>query len=244
MTACTDLREQLEAVLEGTLSAGLAAHLGGCAACAHVVAQARAARESSRAVAAVAAPDALKTRLKGLLRLPQGCEQAQVLIAAARDGELPDADRTVLLKHLHRCDACRASWEAFATLRETGAHARLQPLRRAALALPPWRRLGSRRRARFDLRLATGAAYLVAALAVVAVSNPATVARASSAGFERAAVYAGAAVENRWQSYTRRLTEAASNAGTWAGEQAHKTWQSLRRPFIKQAQEPTARQSR
>jgi anti-sigma factor RsiW len=239
MNLCTELREQLEAVLDGTLSAQLAGHLAGCPACSHIVAQARAARENSRSMASARAPSALTDRLKRLPRLPQACEHVQILVAAALDGELPDSDRTLLLQHLHGCPGCLASWEAFATLREAGAHAHLQPLRRAALAIAPWRRLDARRRRPlFDLRLATAAAYLVAAVTVVAISNPATVARASNAGFERAAVYAGAAVENRWQSYSRQLAEAAANARGWAGDQALKTWQSLRRPFVKRAQEP------
>lgn len=239
MNLCTELREQLEAVLDGTLSAQLAGHLAGCPACSHIVAQARAARENSRSMASARAPSALTDHLKRLPRLPQACEHVQILVAAALDGELPDSDRTLLLQHLHGCPGCLASWEAFATLREAGAHAHLQPLRRAALAIAPWRRLDARRRRPlFDLRLATAAAYLVAAVTVVAISNPATVARASNAGFERAAVYAGAAVENRWQSYSRQLAEAAANARGWAGDQALKTWQSLRRPFVKRAQEP------
>jgi hypothetical protein len=137
------------------------------------------------------------------------------------------------MDHLHLCPSCQAVWEAFATLREIGARTRAPGRLREALALPPRNRMDVRRkRGRFfDLRLATAAAYLLAALTVMMLSSPATVARASSYGMDRAATYATAAVQNRFQSYSDRVTYAAAVAQGWVREHAQRAWRTVRSAF-------------
>ncbi|OYW06105.1 MAG: hypothetical protein B7Z61_03775, partial [Acidobacteria bacterium 37-71-11] len=151
-------------------------------------------------------------------------------LAAALDGEVAESDRGLLMEHMRACPACRAAWEAFATLREVGSVTRAGRRLRAALALPPRQRIELRRQqARFfDLRLATAAAYLLAALTVFLVSNPAQVARASSEGMDRAAVYARAAVENRVSSYSERIRGSIAAAEGWARDHAMSIWNSAR----------------
>ncbi|HVN76194.1 MAG TPA: zf-HC2 domain-containing protein [Thermoanaerobaculaceae bacterium] len=233
MTPCDELLERLDAAVGDALPAELAEHVAGCSACTLAVERARGLAEGGLTIKAVRAPEALKDRLKSLTRLQPACEQAIDLVGAALDGEVSEDQRSRLVEHLRACPSCRATWEAFATLRETGAGTRASARLRAALALPPRQRLELRRRQKrfFDLRLATAAAYLLAALTVVLVSNPATVARASSQGLDRVAVYAQAAVENRVSSYAGRVMDALRSAEGWAIDRAGEIWTSVRGVF-------------
>jgi hypothetical protein len=127
--------------------------------------------------------------------------------------------------HIHDCAVCKAVWEAFATLREVGTSVRAPGRLRAALAVPATRRVEMRRRARFfDLRLATAAAYLIAATTVTLLSNPATLARASSDRMDQATTYASAVVQNRFSSYSERVIETFVAAEGWVRDHALKTW--------------------
>jgi hypothetical protein len=80
----------------------------------------------------------------------------------------------------------------------------------------------------FNLRLATAAAYLLAAATVVLVGNPGNLARASSTTMERAGVYARAAVENRLDSYSRKVREDVAVVGGWLRHQATSAWERAR----------------
>jgi len=229
MKPCENLLDHLEAALGGTLPAELAEHLAGCPDCQLAVERARGLAEGGSAFRSVRAPAALKQRIKAMPRLASGCEQAIELLGIALEGELSDDDRATLMGHIHDCSVCKAVWEAFATLREVGASVRAPARLRAAIAVPPTRRIETRRRARFfDLRLATAAAYLIAAVTVSLLSNPATLARASSERMDRAATYATAAVENRFSSYTRRATESLVAAEGWVRDQATKAWDAAK----------------
>ncbi len=233
MNLCDALLERIEAGAIDALPAELAEHLAGCQSCQLAVERARGLADGGRTLRSVRAPESLKERLKGLARLKPECEAAIDLIGDALDGEVPDERRDRLVEHMHSCPSCHAVWEAFATLRETGRGARASARLRAGLAVPPRMRVDLRRRTRrlFDLRLATAAAYLLAALTVVLVSNPATVARASSEGMDRAALYARAAVENRVSSYSERAKDALVAAEGWARDQAVAAWGSVRSFF-------------
>ncbi len=233
MNPCDALLDRIEAAVSGALPAELAEHLAGCPECALAVERARGLADGGQALRSARAPQSLKDRLKSLPRLRPECEEAIDLACAVLDGEVPDDDRARLIAHLHSCPACRAAWEALATLRETGAGTRASVRLRADLALPPRHKVEFRRRQRrfFDLRLATAAAYLLAALTVVLLSNPATVARASSEGMDRAALYARAAVENRVSSYSERAKTALVSAEGWARDQAVSAWNSVRSAF-------------
>ncbi len=233
MNPCDALLERIEAGASEALPAELAEHLAGCSSCSLALERARGLAEGGDALRSVRAPEALKDRIKALARMSPECEPAIDLVSAALDGELPDEQRDVLVGHMHSCPSCRAVWEAFATLREVGAGTGVGARLRADLALPPRRRVELRRRQRrfFDLRLATAAAYLLAALTVVLLSNPATVARASSEGMDRAALYARAAVENRVSSYSERAKEALVGAEGWARDKAAAVWSSVRSAF-------------
>ena len=233
MSPCDVMLDRIEAAVSGTLPPDLAEHLAGCSSCRIALERARGLAEGGQALRWVRAPEALKVRLKALLRLRPECEQAIDLASAALDGEVPEEQRARLVEHMHVCPSCRAAWEAFSTLRETGAGTRVSARLRADLALPPLLRVELRRRQRrfFDLRLATAAAYLLAALTVVLLSNPATVARASSEGMDRAALYARAAVENRVASYSDRAKDAVVAAEGWARDQAIAAWNSVRSAF-------------
>ncbi|HQT96163.1 MAG TPA: zf-HC2 domain-containing protein [Thermoanaerobaculaceae bacterium] len=230
MNSCNALLDRLDAALAGDLPADLAEHLAGCASCQAAVERARGMSEGESVLRAVRAPAALVRRLKALPRLAPACEQALDALAAALDGEVAESDRGLLMEHMRACPACRAAWEAFATLREVGGATHAAGRLRAAVALPPRQRIELRRqRAQFfDLRLATAAAYLLAALTVFLVSNPAQVARASSEGMDRAAVYARAAVENRVSSYSERIRGSIAAAEGWARDHAMSIWNSAR----------------
>ncbi|OYV90946.1 MAG: hypothetical protein B7Z68_11125, partial [Acidobacteria bacterium 21-70-11] len=159
MNSCNALLDRLDAALAGDLPADLAEHLAGCASCQAAVERARGMSEGESVLRAVRAPAALVRRLKALPRLAPACEQALDALAAALDGEVAESDRGLLMEHMRACPACRAAWEAFATLREVGSVTRAGRRLRAALALPPRQRIELRRQqARFfDLRLATAA---------------------------------------------------------------------------------------
>ena len=230
MSSCDALLDRLDAALAGTLPAELAEHLAGCASCQVAVDRARGLAEGEGVLRSVRAPEALVRRLKALPRLAPACEQALDALAAALDGDAAEPDRGLLMEHMRACPSCRAAWEAFATFREVGSVTRAGGRLRAALALPPRQRIELRRKqARFfDLRLATAAAYLLAALTVFLVSNPAQLARASSEGMDRAAVYARAAVENRVSSYSEQVKSSIAAAEGWARDHALKAWNAVR----------------
>jgi len=233
MSPCESILDRLEAAVAETLPPELAAHLDACPICRMAVERARGLDEGGRALQAVKAPEALKQRLKALLRLQPSCEAAVDAMGDALDGEIAEERRAELVEHLHACPACRTVWESFATLREVGRGARAGGRFRAALALPPRQRIDLRRRQKrfFDLRLATAAAYILAAATVVLLSNPATVARASNEGMDKAAVYAKAAVENRVSSYSERIRDALTSAEGWARDRALDVWSSARGIF-------------
>jgi anti-sigma factor RsiW len=230
MTRCELILDHLDAAMSGALSEELAAHLAGCPECQLAVQRARSVLEGEQVLASVRAPEKLRQRLKNLVRLPPACESAMERLGAALDGELPEEERGELLEHMHACSSCLAVWEAFATLRDVGANTRPPARLRAALALPPRRRVEARRRPRrfFDLRLATAAAYLLAALTVVLLSNPETVARESTYQMDRAATYASAVVHNRVKSYSQRLSEAVAGAEGWVRDHAEEAWKKAR----------------
>jgi anti-sigma factor RsiW len=230
MKPCEALLDQLEAAVAGTLPEEVARHLAGCPDCQLAVERVRGLSEGEGVVGSVRAPESLKQRIKALPRLALACEQAIERMGAALESELPDDERKTLMEHLHSCPPCQAVWEAFATLREVGAGTRAPARLRAAAALPPRQRIELRqRRSRFfDLRLATAAAYLLAALTVMMLSNPATVARESTERMDQAATYASAAVENRYASYSRRVADAAAGAQGWVRDHALEAWQSVR----------------
>jgi len=229
MKPCEALLDSLDAAVAGTLPAELAEHLSVCADCQLAVERVHGLADGGSAFRSVRAPAALKQRIKAIPRLAPACEHAIELLGVALEGELSDDDRATLMGHIHDCAVCKAVWEAFATLREVGSSVRAPGRLRAALAVPPARRLETRRRSRFfDLRLATAAAYLIAALTVTLLSNPATLARASSERMDRAATYATAAVENRFSSYKRRATESLAAAEGWVRDHAAKAWDAVR----------------
>jgi hypothetical protein len=220
MRPCDELAEHLEDAVAGHLPPELADHLRTCRECQQEVARALDGSPAAAALPPIRAPRALVARLKAMPRLAAECDTAMELMIVALDGEPDAAARRRLLDHLHGCPRCLAAWEAFATLREVGAHIRAPRRVRAAVAVPPRLRLElRRRRPGFDLRLATAAAYLLAAASIVLVSNPATVARASSARMERAGVYARAAVENRLTAYSRRVQETILVGASWLRDQ-------------------------
>ncbi len=228
MSQCDELLDRLEAGEE--LPTVLLRHAEACETCRQALERTRALGDAGRLVAGVEAPHPLVDRIKAMPRLPLECERSQAIIAEALDGEIDPALRGELVRHLHACRACTAVWEAFATLREVG-HSATPPARlRADLAIPPSRRVAVRRRLRFfDLRLATAAVYLVAALTVALVGNPITVARASSAGVEKVSLYTRAAVENRLDSVTRRVREGLAAAEGWARDQGKALLDEARR---------------
>jgi predicted anti-sigma-YlaC factor YlaD len=233
MKTCDALLDHLDEVVAGTLPEELARHVAECADCRLAVERAHGLAEAEQVVGALRAPEALKQRIKALPRLAPACEQAIERLGAALDGELPVDERAALMEHMHSCVCCQAVFEAFATLRDVGAGTLASPRLRAAAALPPRQRLELRRRRGrfFDLRLATAAAYLFAALTVMMLSNPSTVARESTDGMDRAATYATAAVENRFSSYSQRIAEAATGVQGWVRDRALESWESVRSMF-------------
>lgn len=229
MTTCDLVRENLEAAVAGELEAELRRHLEECAGCRDTVRRAAQSGEGGAMLRTIRAPAELKERLKAMTRLRQECERALEQFSPALDGEIDAARQGELLSHLRGCPACQAAWEAMATLREVGSLTRAPGSTRAALAVHPENRIAVRRQRRpFDLRLATAAAYLLAAMTVFLIGNPAQIARASNVPVERAAIYTRAAVENRFDSVTRRVREGATAAYGWAGDKAVEVWNSMR----------------
>jgi len=201
MRSCDELLAFLETGDPDRLPAALERHVADCETCREALDRFRGLAEGAAALARVRAPQELLERLRRMPRLPAECERAQELLGGALDSELAEAGRRELMSHLHGCPGCRGAWEAFATLREVGRDTRVRPRLRAVAALPPRQRIEGRRRlAFFDLRLATAAAYLLAALTVMLAGNPASLARATGVGVDRATFYARAAVENRLES--------------------------------------------
>ncbi len=216
MRPCDELLEHLDDAVADTLPPLLAEHVRSCPQCQEELARALGGSPAAAALPEIRAPRTLVARLKSMPRLAPECDAAMELMSETLDGEIDAAARTRLLDHLHRCPRCQAAWEAFATLREVGAHVRAPRRLRAAIAVPPSHQLGLRRRRPvFDMRLATAAAYLLAAATIVLVSNPATVARASSSTMERAGIYARAAVENRFSAYSRRVQDVVVAGAGW-----------------------------
>jgi hypothetical protein len=240
MRPCDLVLDRLDEAIVGTLPEELARHVAECADCRLAVDRARGLAEGERVLGSVRAPEALKDRLKALPRLAPACEQAIERLGAALDGELPANERAGLMEHLHSCACCQAVFEAFATLRDVGAGAVAPSRLRAAAALPPRQRLQLRQRRGgfFDLRLATAAAYLLAALTVVMLSNPSTVARESTGGMDRAATYATAAVENRFSSYSKRIADVATAVQGWVFDRAEESWQGVRSMFGRKSANP------
>ncbi|MFZ5787111.1 MAG: zf-HC2 domain-containing protein [Acidobacteriota bacterium] len=241
MTDCDLVLERLTEDAAADIDARLAEHVRSCPSCREALGRAQGVCEGASVVTGLSAPPALVERLKTMRRLPAACEDAQELIAEALDGALDEARRAALLDHLRACPGCQAAWEAFATLREVGALTAARLPVRARLALHPSRRLATRRRGRvFDLRLATAAAYLVAAASIVLIGNPATVARASNVGLEKASLYTRAAVENRVESWMRVGKESLVVAGAWVEHQAELGWRGVRGLFRKEGANQTA----
>jgi predicted anti-sigma-YlaC factor YlaD len=220
MRQCEALLDHLDSAVAGTLPAELAEHLAACPDCQQAVE-----RAGGLTLRPVQAPASLKQRIKTMPRLAPDCERATELLGIALEGGLTEDDRATFVGHLHACACCNAAWEAFATLREVGTNVRAPGRLRAALVVAPKHRVEVRRRARFfDLRLATAAAYLIAALTVTLLSNPATLARASSERMDQAATYATAVVENRFSSYSRRALDNVVAAEGWIRDHALKAW--------------------
>jgi predicted anti-sigma-YlaC factor YlaD len=231
MSACDELLARLEGDPTGTVPASLAEHVGGCRDCQRAVERLAAVASTGAALHGLSAPAALKARLLALPRLALGCERAVDLVSAALDNTITTDDRSWLIEHMHGCPACHATWESLATLHEVGTVCSVTARQRAALSLPPRQRIAARRPRRLiDLRLATAAVYIIAAVTVFLVSDPATVARASNVQMDRAATYASAAVENRVSSYTRQLRKGLTTVAAWAGDRGRDVLALFHRP--------------
>jgi anti-sigma factor RsiW len=232
MNACERLLDELDEAVSGRLPDELRAHLVECAACQQVVERHRALRDTATLVAEAQAPEELKVRLKAMPRFPAACERMVERLGDALDGELSGSETREFLVHVQTCAACRGTWEAMATLREVGRLTAPPPRLHASLAIPPRHRIAVRRkRGLFDLRLATAAAYLLAVLTVFLVGNPAVLATRGSAEMQKAALYARAAVENRIESYSRRVKEGVVAAEGWLEDKARDTWTQLQQLF-------------
>ncbi len=241
MSTCERLLEHLDDAVAGTLPADLAAHLAGCASCRDAVGRAKLLAEAPGDLSGLRAPEPLVARIVAMPRLAAACEEVVDAFDDALDGRLDPERRRTFVDHLRACPTCQAGWEAFATLREVGATTRSSAVRTAALAVHPSARIDARRRGRLvDLRLATAAAYLVAALTVMLVGNPGTLARAGTAQMERATRYAKAAVENRYDAYKAKITDTAVATLSWAKSEAVDLWQKIEKPFRRERQNPPA----
>jgi len=229
MTACDAVLDSMEDAVRDELPDDAAAHAAECAACQSAVARAREQRDAGGIVAEARAPAAVRAEIKALACLAAACVTSVERMGQALDDDLADDERTALVAHLHACPRCQACWEAFATLREVGSATRPATIVRARLSLSPRYRVDVRRRSRVDLRLATAAAYLFAALTVTLVGNPASLAREGTSRVERATVYARAAVENRLSSYGRRAMESVAATGAWLGERGVAVWGAMQK---------------
>jgi len=232
MRACDELLDFLETGDPAGLPAPLAHHAEECAGCRDALDRLRGLADGAAVMAGLHAPPELVERLRRMPRLPADCERAQDLLAEALDGALDEPARRELMGHLHGCAACRTTWEAFATLREVGRDTRARARLRAVAALPPRQRIEGRRRlAFFDLRLATAAAYVLAALTVMLIGNPASFARATGANVDRATFYARAAVENRLEGLAGDAFDRLTDGAAWASRVALGAWDTLKGAF-------------
>jgi hypothetical protein len=233
MSLCEDVLRHIEERAGAPLPDRLATHAAGCPVCRPVLDRVEGLAAGAAVLARAEAPARLVATLKAMPRLAPACERGLELLSKALDDDADASEREELLAHLHVCATCQAVWGAFATLREVGSHTSVDPPLHARLALHPSRRISLRspRKRLFDLRLATAAAYLVAATTIVLVSNPATVARASNEGLETATLYTRAAVENRLASLERRGRDALATAEGWLKSQAVDAWVQARGLF-------------
>jgi hypothetical protein len=237
MSLCDDLLVHIEERAGEPLPDHLAGHAASCETCRTAMERLECLAAGANVLAHVEAPTRLVDALKAMPRIAPSCERVVELLSRALDDEIDDEERQQLLAHLHECGSCRAVWGAFATLREIGSHTVVRSALESRLAIHPSRRIARERPRRkvFDLRLATAAAYLVAAATIVLVSNPATLARASNNGLETATLYTRAAVENRLASLERRGQDALATAEGWLKSQAAEAWQQARSLFLSHA---------
>ena len=211
MSLCDDLLDLLERKAMRSCPPELAAHAQSCGLPEAVRARPGLAEAGDAVLRACAPRPSCKAAPQGHARLPLACENAPSS-SAALDGELdPRPVATSCSPTSTGAAPARRHGRRLATLREVGAVTRVPAQLRASAgaspAQPPRARAGTRRT--FDLRLATAAAYLLAAMTVFLIGNPAHIARARSAPIEKAAVYTRAVVENRFDSYTRRRARTA-----------------------------------
>ena len=239
MSRCDEVLDRLDDAVAGTLAADLAQHVASCPTCQQAVIAARGAANGTRPVVP-GAPAGLVARIKRMPRFAPACEAAQAALQRALDGESEPSDRAALMAHVHACPTCRSTWEAYATLREVGGLTHATPRLRSAVRLHPSHNVTVRgRRRRFvDLRLATAAAYLFAALTVALAGNPTTLAREGTARVEKASFYARAAVTNRLEALAGRAKDVAAASLGWVEDRAHDGWNTVRRLFTHPDENP------
>ncbi|MFN3414436.1 MAG: anti-sigma factor family protein, partial [Thermoanaerobaculum sp.] len=145
---------------------------------------------------------------------------------AVLDGEASQEQRTALLDHLAQCPACRATWDALATVKQVGEVTRaaqgLLP-RLAAIPLPRIESKGKR------WRLAAAAVYILAGTIFLSLGNSEVISREAVGKVSDAFFYGRAAVTNRlrraekevkaWLSQTQKLArDSLSKAmSLWQG---------------------------
>jgi predicted anti-sigma-YlaC factor YlaD len=115
-------------------------------------------------------------------RRTTACERAAQWISLDLDGELGRLEQSALVRHLRRCESCRASSSEIGAftgiLREAP---QIDPARAIQVVTPAW----AKRRARATLRVAALAlTAMVAAFAAVAFIPHSAVRPASTLGFD------------------------------------------------------------
>jgi predicted anti-sigma-YlaC factor YlaD len=173
VTACSEIRELLAAVLENEAGAAeterVRAHVAGCAECAELL----------DAMASVVGPDALLERLEPPAHLAEElaaspCRRWLGLLHQAVDREITQTNLERLLPHLEGCAGCRRVWHDLTLIHQVSD------------AMVPPKHLGARcirvrdaiaRIAILPRRTATAAAYLLALAASLAIGNPAIIAQ-------------------------------------------------------------------
>ncbi|MCS7182244.1 MAG: hypothetical protein NZ869_03955 [Thermoanaerobaculum sp.] len=221
MTSCVDLLRWLEEG-QGQIPAHLEAHAAACPHCQTLVAAWPELTLAGSTVRDLKAPPPLVSKLSRMARLPRPCEEAFMAMSGVLDQEAEATQRQKLVQHLGQCSSCRATWEALATLKQTGEATRAPAgvvRAAAALALPQVvRARGSR------WRLAAAAAYILAGSVVLATGSGEFIGREAQEKLTTAFLYGRAAVANR-------LRWAAKELETWFSQSHQLAKDSLSRAF-------------
>ncbi len=208
MLSCTDARELLGLLLDGELEEPIACeardHLAECEDCAGLYEAMAQVAQSGAWLAAVQPPEALAADLQA-----SPCRRWLGLLFQAVDREISQPNLERLLSHMESCPSCLATWQDLTLIHQVSEAMEPPPyLLKHCVAAREGRR---RTRPILSRRMATAAAYVLAALTSVIIGNPVTLARNPT-------------VERVAQAVTAEVAEAADQGRGEARMMLWRAW--------------------